>query len=46
MELTKEDIKTILVLLSRTDIKGSEAQGFLMLVQKLNQCLKPDEKEK
>jgi hypothetical protein len=39
--LTQEDIKNILVLIARADIKGGEAIGIVTLQQKLSGMLEP-----
>lgn len=39
--LTQEDIKNILVLIARADIKGGEAIGIVTLQQKLSGMLTP-----
>lgn len=42
MQLTNEDIKNILVLISRANITGQEATATAILQNKLNKLLTPE----
>lgn len=44
--LTEEEIKNIIVLISNSQIKGSDAMTVALLVQKLNAALLPKEEVK
>lgn len=41
VELTEEQVRNLLILLNRVDIKGSEAVGVVVLRQILEKALEP-----
>ena len=45
MELTKTDVRNILILLDRVTVKASEARDFVALCDKLNSILEQGAEE-
>lgn len=43
VKLSREQIKNLIVFLSRTDLKGSEVEAFVQIINQLNQA-EQDEK--